>query len=208
YSADVPMERAYRDARISRIYEGTNEINRMLMVGMLLKRALKGELNIYEPAMGVAKELTAVPSFESIDSTQLFANEKEVLRNLKKVFLMIAGKSAQTFQDKIEEEQEIMMNLAEIMIEIYAAESTILRAEKLAQKQGEDSTKYPIAMAKVYLFEAAEKISSSAKEAIAALVTGDEQKMMLMGLKRFTKIDLVNTKSLRREIASYMLEKD
>jgi len=208
YSADVPMERAYRDARISRIYEGTNEINRMLMVGMLLKRALKGELNIYEPAMGVAKELTAVPSFESIDSTQLFANEKEVLRNLKKVFLMIAGKSAQTFQDKIEEEQEIMMNLAEIMIEIYAAESTILRAEKLAQKQGEDSTKYPIAMAKVYLFEAAEKISSSAKEAIAALVTGDEQKMMLMGLKRFTKIDLVNTKSLRREIASYMLEKE
>ena len=208
YSADVPMERAYRDARISRIYEGTNEINRMLMVGMLLKRALKGELNIYEPAMGVAKELTAVPSFESIDSTQLFAKEKEVLRNLKKVFLMIAGKSAQTFQDKIEEEQEIMMNLAEIMIEIYAAESTILRAEKLAQKQGEDSTKYPIAMAKVYLFEAAEKISSSAKEAIAALVTGDEQKMMLMGLKRFTKIDLVNTKSLRREIASYMLEKE
>lgn len=208
YSADVPMERAYRDARISRIYEGTNEINRMLMVGMLLKRALKGELNIYEPAMGVAKELTAVPSFESIDSTQLFAKEKEVLRNLKKVFLMIAGKSAQTFQDKIEEEQEIMMNLAEIMIEIYAAESTILRAEKLAQKQGEDSTKYPIAMAKVYLFEAAEKISFSAKEAIAALVTGDEQKMMLMGLKRFTKIDLVNTKSLRREIASYMLEKE
>lgn len=208
YSADVPMERAYRDARISRIYEGTNEINRMLMVGMLLKRALKGEVNIYEPAMGVAKELTEVPSFDTIDTTVLFAKEKEVLRNLKKIFLMVAGKAAQTLQDKIEEEQEIMMNLAEILIEIYAAESTILRAEKLVQQRGEDSAKYQIAMAKVYLTEAVDKINLSAKEAIGGFVTGDEQKMMLMGLKRFTKIDLINTKDLRREIAAYMLEKD
>ena len=208
YSADVPMERAYRDARISRIYEGTNEINRMLMVGMLLKRALKGELNIFEPAMEVAKELTAVPSFEPIDSTQLFAKEKDVLQKLKKVFLMVAGKAAQTFQDKIEEEQEIMMNLADIMIEIYAAESTMLRAEKLGKVQGEEASKHQITMAKAYLSEAVEKISSSAKEAIAGFVTGDEQKMMLMGVKRFTKMDLVNTKKLRREIAEYMLEKD
>src|SRR5690606_39190987 len=128
-----------RDARISRIYEGTNEINRMLMVGMLLRRALKGEVNIYGPAMEVAKELTAVPSFETIDNTPLFAAEKEVIIKLKKVFLMVAGKAAQTFQDKIEEEQEIMMNLADIMIEIYAAESVLLRAEKLAKTQGEDS---------------------------------------------------------------------
>ena len=208
YSADVPMERAYRDARISRIYEGTSEINRMLMVGMLLKRALKGEVNIYGPAMDVAKELTAVPSFESVDTTLLFAREKEVLKNLKKVFLMVAGKAAQTFQDKIEEEQEIMMNLADIMIEIYAAESTILRAEKLANKRGDESSKYQIAMARVYLFEAVEKINFSAKEAIAGFVTGDEQKMMLMGLKRFTKAELINTKKLRREIAVYMLEQD
>lgn len=208
YSADVPMERAYRDARISRIYEGTNEINRMLMVGMLLKRALKGEVNIYGPAMEVAKELTAVPSFQTIDSTQLFAKEKDVLQNLKKVFLMVAGKAAQTFQDKIEEEQEIMMNLADIMVEIYAAESTMLRAEKLGKVQGEEASRYQVNMAKVYLSEAVEKISSSAKEAIAGFVTGDEQKMMLMGLKRFTKMDLVNTKKLRREIAEYMLEKD
>ena len=207
YSADVPMERAYRDARISRIYEGTNEINRMLMVGMLLKRALKGEVNIYEPAMGVAKELTEVPSFDTIDTTVLFAKEKEVLRNLKKIFLMVAGKAAQTLQDKIEEEQEIMMNLAEILIEIYAAESTILRAEKLVQQRGEDSAKYQIAMAKVYLTEAVDKINLSAKEAIGGFVTGDEQKMMLMGLKRFTKIDLINTKQLRRDIAIFMLEK-
>jgi alkylation response protein AidB-like acyl-CoA dehydrogenase len=208
YSADVPMERAYRDARISRIYEGTNEINRMLMVGMLLKRALKGEVNIYGPAMEVAKELTAVPSFQTIDSMQLFAKEKDVLQNLKKVFLMVAGKAAQTFQDQIEEEQEIMMNLADIMIELYAAESTMLRAEKLAKVQGEESTKQQIAMAKVYLFDVVDKINHAGKEAIAGFVTGDEQKMMLMGLKRFTKTELVNTKKLRRDIATYMLEKD
>lgn len=208
YSADVPMERAYRDARISRIYEGTNEINRMLMVGMLLKRALKGEVDIYGPAMEVAKELTAVPSFEAIDNTQLFAPEKDVIKKLKKLFLMAAGKAAQSFQDKIEEEQEIMMNLADIMIEVYAAESAILRAEKLALRQGEESSKHQIAMAKVYLFEASEKISRAAKEVIGSFVTGDEQKMMLMGLKRFTKAELVNTKKLRRDIAQYMLEKD
>lgn len=208
YSADVPMERAYRDARISRIYEGTNEINRMLMVGMLLKRALKGELDIYGPAMEVAKELTAVPSFDSVDTTQLFAKEKDLLKELKKVFLMVAGKAAQTFQDKIEEEQEIMMNLADIMIEIYAAESVMLRAEKLSKTNGEESSKHQIAMAKVYLFEAVDKIIVAAKEAIAAFVTGDEQKIMMMGLKRFTKADIINSKKLRREIADYMLEKE
>lgn len=208
YSADVPIEKAYRDARISRIYEGTNEINRMLMVGMLLKRAFKGEVNIYGPAMEVAKELTAFPSFAAVDNTQLFATEKDVIKNLKKLFLMVAGKASQTFQDKIEEEQEIMMYLADIMIEIYAAESVVLRAEKLAYRQGEESSKHQIAMAKVYLHEGLDKISSAAKNAIAAFVTGDEQKMMLMGLKRFTKTELVNTKKLRREIAEYMLEKD
>jgi alkylation response protein AidB-like acyl-CoA dehydrogenase len=208
YSADVPMERAYRDARISRIYEGTNEINRILMVGMLLKRALKGDIAIYEQAMVVAKELTSIPSFDTIDTTTVLAKEKALINSLKKIFLMVAGKAAQTLQDKIEDEQEIMMNLADIMIEIYAAESTVLRAEKLAREQGEDSMKYQIAMAKVYLVEAVDKINSAAKEAIAGFVTGDEQKMMLMGLRRFTKADLVNTKNLRREIAAYMLEKE
>jgi len=207
YSADVPMEKAYRDARISRIYEGTNEINRMLMVGMLLKRAMKGEVNIFDPAMAVSKELTSVPSFETLDVSKLFASEKEILIRLKKVFLMVAGKAAQAFQDKIEAEQEIMMNLADIMIEIYAAESVLLRAEKLASAKSEEASKIQIAMARVYLSEAVDKINLAAKEAIAAFVTGDEQKVMLMGLKRFTKADLVNTKQLRREIAEYMLEK-
>src|SRR5690554_681801 len=208
YSADVPMEKAYRDARISRIYEGTNEINRILMVGMLLKRALKGEINIIEPAKAVSQELTAVPSFEAVDDSVPFAAEKVVLENLKKIFLMVAGKAVQTFQDKIEEEQEIMMNLAEIMIEIYAAESAILRSEKLLLTHGDESSRYQIAMSRVYLSGTVDKINIAAKEAIAAFVSGDEQKIMLMGLKRFTKMDLVNTTALRREIAGFILDKE
>ncbi|MFD2203860.1 acyl-CoA dehydrogenase family protein [Shivajiella indica] len=207
YSADAPMERAYRDARISRIYEGTNEINRMLMVGMLLKRAMKGEINLFEPAMAVANELTSVPSFETIDTSELFASEKEVIKKLKKVFLMVGGKAAMALADKIESEQEVMMNLADVMIEIYAAESAILRTEKLVSIRGEEACKQQIAMSQVYLFEAVEKIQTAAKEAIAAFAKGDEQKVMLMGLKRFTKADLVNTKELRRQIADYMIEK-
>jgi alkylation response protein AidB-like acyl-CoA dehydrogenase len=206
YSADAPMERAYRDARISRIYEGTNEINRMLMVGMVLKRAMKGEINIYEPAMAVSKELTSVPSFDTVDTSELFAAEKEVLKKLKKVFLMVGGKAAMTLQDKIETEQEIMMNLADVMIEIYAAESTLLRTEKLVSIKGEENCKHQIAMSQVYLAQAVDKINAAAKEAIGSFTSGDEQKVMLMGLKRFTKLDLANTKELRRSIADYMIE--
>jgi alkylation response protein AidB-like acyl-CoA dehydrogenase len=206
YSADAPMERAYRDARISRIYEGTNEINRMLMVGMLLKRAMKGEINLFEPAMAVSQELTSVPSFETIDTSELFAAEKEVIKKLKKVFLMVGGKAAMALADKIESEQEVMMNLADVMIEIYAAESAVLRTEKLVSLRGEEACQPQIAMAQVYLFEAVEKIQTAAKEAIASFTKGDEQKVMLMGLKRWTKTDLVNTKELRRQIADYMIE--
>ena len=205
YSAEAPMERAYRDARIARIYEGTNEINRMLMVGMLLKRAMKGEVNIFEPAMAVSKELTSVPSFETIDTSELFAAEKEVLKKLKKVFLMVGGKAAMALQDKIEDEQEVMMNLADVMIEIYASESALLRTEKLVSLRGEAACANQIAMAQIYLTEAVDKINAAAKEAIASFTSGDEQKVMLMGLKRFTKADLVNTKELRRGIADYMI---
>jgi alkylation response protein AidB-like acyl-CoA dehydrogenase len=207
YSADAPMERAYRDARISRIYEGTNEINRMLMVGMLLKRVMKGEVNLFEPAMAVSAELTSVPSFETVDTSELFAAEKAVLKNLKKVFLMVGGKAAMALQDRIEDEQEIMMNLADLMIEIYAAESAILRTEKLVSIKGEAACSNQIAMSQVYLSEAVNKINDAAKEAIASFTKGDEQKVMMMGLKRYTKADLVNTKELRRQIADYMIAK-
>jgi alkylation response protein AidB-like acyl-CoA dehydrogenase len=205
YSADAPMERAYRDARISRIYEGTNEINRMLMVGMLLKRAMKGEVNLFEPAMAVSAELTSVPSFETVDTSELFAAEKAVLKNLKKIFLMVGGKAAMALQDRIEDEQEIMMNLADLMTEIYAVESAILRTEKLVSIKGEEACSNQIAMTQVYLSEAVNKINDTAKEAIASFTKGDEQKVMLMGLKRYTKVELVNTKELRRQIADFMI---
>ena len=207
YSADAPMERAYRDARISRIYEGTNEINRMLMVGMVLKRAMKGEINLFEPAMAVASELVSVPSFESIDTSELFAMEKDLVYKLKKVFLMVGGKAAMALQDRIEDEQEIMMNLADVMIEIYAAESVLLRTEKLVHLRGEAACEAQIAMAKIYLYEAIDKVEAAAKEAIVSFAKGDEQKVLLMGLKRFTKPDFINTKDLRRQIADVMIAK-
>jgi alkylation response protein AidB-like acyl-CoA dehydrogenase len=205
YSADAPMERAYRDARISRIYEGTNEINRMLMVGMVLKRAMKGEINLFEPAMAVASELVSVPSFESIDTSELFAMEKDLVHKLKKAFLMVGGKAAMALQDRIEDEQEIMMNLADVMIEIYAAESVLLRTEKLVSQRGEAACAAQIAMTKIYLYEAIDKVEAAAKEAIVSFAKGDEQKVMLMGLKRFTKPDFVNTKELRRQVADVMI---
>lgn len=205
YSADAPMERAYRDSRISRIYEGTNEINRMLMVGMVLKRALKGEINLFEPAMAVASELVSVPSFESIDTSELFAMEKDLVHKLKKVFLMVGGKAAMSLQDRIEDEQEIMMNLADVMIEIYAAESVLLRTEKLVSLRGEAACGAQIAMTKIYLYEAIDKVEAAAKEAIVSFAKGDEQKVLLMGLKRFTKPDFINPKELRRQVADVMI---
>ena len=208
YSADAPMERAYRDARISRIYEGTNEINRMLMVGMVLKRAMKGEINLFEPAMAVASELVSVPSFESIDTSELFAMEKDLVYKLKKVFLMVGGKAAMALQDRIEDEQEIMMNLADVMIEIYAAESVLLRTEKLVSQRGEGACAAQIAMSRIYLYEAIDKVEAAAKEAIVSFAKGDEQKVMLMGLKRFTKPDFVNTKELRRQVADVMISEE
>jgi len=208
FSADAPMERAYRDARIARIYEGTNEINRMLLVGMTIKRAMKGEINLLGPAMAVGKELTSVPDFSAKDMTGLFAKEKEVLKNLKKSVLMVAGKAAQDFGTKLDQEQEILMNIADMMIEIYAAESTILRTEKLIGMKGEEACREQINMTQLYLHMAVDKVNSSGKEAIASFAKGDEQRVMLMGLKRFTKMDLYNLKELRRSIAQLLINKN
>jgi alkylation response protein AidB-like acyl-CoA dehydrogenase len=205
YSADAPMERAYRDARISRIYEGTNEINRMLMVGMLIKRAMNQQPHLMGPAKQVEEELKAVPSFEQSDLSLPLSAEKETLNKLKKCFLMIGGKAVQSLQQNLEQEQEIMMNLADIMIEIYALESMMLRTEKLQQEKGEAPLQ--LAATQVYLFEAAEKIQKAGKEAIYAISSGDEQKVLLMGLKRFTKTDPINVKELRRELADKLIEK-
>ena len=205
FSEEAPMARAYRDARITRIYEGTNEINRMLLVGMMLKRAMKGELDLMEPAKAVSKELTSVPSFESIDKSQFFAEEKVTLKNLKKSVLMIAGKAALSFGPKLNDQQEILMNLADMLVEIYATESIMLRAEKLVTKNGGDDSIGFVKLAKIHLSETVDTCAAKGKEAIMAFVSGDEMKVMLMGLKRFTKFAGYNTVELRRQVADELI---
>ncbi|MDT0647299.1 acyl-CoA dehydrogenase family protein [Zunongwangia sp. F260] len=187
FSADTPMESAWRDARIARIYEGTNEINRMLAVGMLVKKAMKGHVDLLGPATAVADELTGIPSMDKPDYSELFAEEKEMIGKLKKVFLMTAGSAVQKFGPQLEEHQQLLMASADILIEIYLAESAILRAEKNAKRFGEDAQKEQIAMAKLYLYHAVDTVNQKAKEGIVSFAEGDEQRMMLMGLKRFTK---------------------
>lgn len=205
YSADAPMERAYRDSRINRIFEGTNEINRMLVVDMLLKRAMKGELDLMGPATAVSKEIMSIPDFGAEAEETLFAKEKKALQNLKKATLMIAGAAVQKFMMKLSHEQEILMNVADMIIEIYAAESTLLRVEKLIGIKGEEAVALQKDMAMIYLHGAVDKCISAGRSAITSFAEGDELRVMLMGLKRFTKIDPMNLKDARRRVADAML---
>ncbi|MDX1627288.1 MAG: acyl-CoA dehydrogenase family protein [Fulvivirga sp.] len=208
FSAEGPMDRAYRDARINRIFEGTNEINRMLAIDMLLKRAMKGKLDLMSPAQAVQKELMSIPDFGASDDDELFAKEKKVLNNLKKAGLMVAGAAVQKFMQKLGDEQEILMNLADMLIEGYVAESALLRVEKLIEKNGEDAMKIQKDMAKIYLYEATEKAAAAGRQAIYAFAEGDEQRMMLMGLKRFTKVEPFNLKEARRRVADHVINKN
>ncbi|MBT8289776.1 MAG: acyl-CoA dehydrogenase family protein [Muriicola sp.] len=202
FSADTPMEKAWRDARISRIYEGTNEINRMLAVGMLVKKAMKGHVDLLGPATAVGEELMGIPSFETPDFSELFAEEKDLIARLKKVFLMVAGSAVQKFGPDLESHQQLLLAAADILIEIYMAESTLLRTEKNAKRNGEASQKIEIAMTQLYLYEAVDIIIKKGKEAIVSFAEGDEQRMMLMGLKRFTKYtNQPNVVALRNKIA-------
>ncbi|MBX2899205.1 MAG: acyl-CoA dehydrogenase family protein [Cyclobacteriaceae bacterium] len=207
FSAEGPMDRAYRDARINRIFEGTNEINRLLTIDMLLKRAMKGHLDLMNPAMAVQKELMSIPDFGSDDDTALFAKEKKALRNLKKAGLMVSGAAVQKFMMKLSEEQEILMNLADMLIEGYAAESVLLRVEKLISLRGEKACEAEKEMAMIYLHHAIDKAAAAGKSAITSFAEGDEQRLMLMGLKRFTKIDPYNLKNARRKVAKVLIEK-
>jgi alkylation response protein AidB-like acyl-CoA dehydrogenase len=205
YSADTPMEAAWRDARIARIYEGTNEINRMLSVGMLIKKAMKGHLDLIGPATAVGEELMGIPSFETPDYSALFAEEKHILKNLKKVFLMIAGAGVQKYGTELEEHQQLLLAVSDILIEIYMVESALLRTEKNVERNGEESQKHQIAMTQLYLFQAVEKINTKGKEAIVSAAEGDEQKMLLMGLKRFTKyVNPPNVIALRNQVAEHI----
>jgi len=207
FSEDTPMESAWRDARISRIYEGTNEINRMLAVGMLIKKAMKGHVDLLTPAMQVADELMSIPSFDTPDYSELFTEEKEMIEKLKKAFLMVAGSAVQKFGPDLEKHQALMMAAADMMIEIYMAESAILRTEKLAKSKGEQNIKEEIAMARLYLYHAVDIVTQKGKEGIASFAEGDEQRIMLMGLRRFTKyVNLPNVNALRESIAKKAIE--
>jgi alkylation response protein AidB-like acyl-CoA dehydrogenase len=205
FSADAPMEAAYRDARIARIYEGTNEINRMLSIGQLLKKAMKGQLDLMSPAMAVGEELFSIPSFDEPDPAILFDAEKQALAKLKKAFLMVAGKAVETLGMDLEKEQEIVMNAADMLMEVYVAESAILRAEKIAEKKGRESAAHPIRMAQLYLQRAIGVVAHAGREAIHGFASGDELQVLNMGLKRFTKPMPINTIALRREIAATVI---
>jgi alkylation response protein AidB-like acyl-CoA dehydrogenase len=206
FSKDTPMESAWRDARITRIYEGTNEINRLLTVGMLLKKAMKGELDLITPATEVGNSLMGIPSFETPDFSEILSEEKAMIAKLKNAFLMIAGKAVQTYGMDLENHQQLVLAAAEVMIEVYMAESAILKAEKLAKKTSIKETAYQIAMAQLNLFNAVEKTASMGKEAIIYFSEGDEQRMLLMGLKRFTKyVNTPNPIALRKLIAEKII---
>jgi hypothetical protein len=207
YSAETAVERAYRDARINRIFEGTNEINRMLTVDMILKKAMKGELDLMGPAMAVANELMSIPDFGDADDS-LFATEKKYVQNFKKSVLMVAGTAAQKLMMSLAKEQEVLMNISDMAMYTYIAESTLLRTEKMVGMKGEEECKLQLDMMRTFINEAAEAINKAGKDALYAFTDGDEQRMMLMGLKRFTKVQPFNTKDARRNIAQAMIDAD
>lgn len=206
FSADTPMDAAYRDVRITRIYEGTNEINRMLCVGMLLKKAMKGELDLMGPAMAVANDLMAIPSFDAPDFSETLSQEADLVRNYKKAILMVAGKAIEIIGMQVEEEQEILMTIADMLIETFNAQSAVIRAVKIEQTQGAAAAEYYKKMATLAVFEAGQIIETNGKEAIISFAEGDDQRLLLMGLRRFTKWQQpINPKDLRREIADKLL---
>jgi alkylation response protein AidB-like acyl-CoA dehydrogenase len=209
FSEETPMESAWRDARIARIYEGTNEINRMLSVGMLVKKAMKGHVDLLGPASEVQEELMGIPSFETPNFSTLFSEEKEMIKKLKKTFLMVAGGAVQKYGPQLEEHQQLLIAAADILIEIYMAESAILRTEKNVKRTSQEEQSAQIAMAKLYLYHAVDTVEQKGKESIISFAEGDEQRMMLMGLKRFTKYtnypDIVD---LRIEIAEKVKEEN
>jgi alkylation response protein AidB-like acyl-CoA dehydrogenase len=208
FSADAPMDRAYRDSRINRIFEGTNEINRLLVVDMLLKRAMKGQLDLMAPAMAVGKEIMSIPDFSVDEDESTFAAEKKVIKNLKKAVLMVAGSAVQKFMTKLSEEQEIIMSLADMVIETYVAESVLLRVEKRIELTGDNANQLYKDLALVYLHRAVEKTNNAGRAAITSFAESDELRVMLMGLKRFTKIEPLNLKEARRRIADDLITKN
>ena len=204
FSDEYEISRAYRDSRINRIYEGTNEINRLLTVDMILKRAMKGKLDLMGPAMAVSKELMSIPEFGNDDETP-FAKERKAVVNMKKCILMVAGAAVQKLMMTLDKEQEILMNIADMAIETFEVESTLLRVIKMVDKTDEANCLQELDMMRVYLYDAMDRVNKFAKDAINSFASGDEQRMMLLGLKRFTKIEPFNVKDARRRVADKMI---
>lgn len=207
YSADAPMERSYRDSRINRIFEGTNEINRMLIVDMLIKKAMKGQLDLMGPAQAVVKELMGIPSFGDAPEG-ILEEEQGYLRNFKKAVLMVAGGAVQKLMMKLSDEQEILMNISDMIIHLYAAESAYLRVKKLLDKNGGQGCEFQVSAVQVYIHDAAEKINIAGKNALNGFAEGDEARMMFMGLKRFTKTAPFNAIKARRSIAKALIDEN
>jgi alkylation response protein AidB-like acyl-CoA dehydrogenase len=203
FSDEYNISRAYRDSRINRIFEGTNEINRLLILDMYLKRAMKGRISIMEPAMAVQKELMSIPDFGTDDAP--FAAELKVIANFKKAILMCAGAAAQKLMMQLEHEQEVLMNLADMVIDTFQAECVLLRAIKMANS-GHENASFAADAARTFIYDAADRINHAGKTAINSFAQGDEQRMMLMGVKRFTKTESFNTKEARRRIAVKLVE--
>ncbi|PJB13868.1 MAG: acyl-CoA dehydrogenase [Flavobacteriales bacterium CG_4_9_14_3_um_filter_32_8] len=204
YSSEAPMERAYRDARINRIFEGTNEINRMLIVDTLLNKAMKGELDLMGPAQEVAKELMSIPDFRT-GSDDVFEQAHEQVKKFKKAVLMVAGSAAQKLMMELAKEQEVLMNISDMIIETYVAESVLLRVEKLVKSSKKEKISEQIDIMNVYLYDAADMLNKFGKDALNSFAEGDELRMMLMGLKRFTKQNPFNVKNARRRIADHLI---
>jgi alkylation response protein AidB-like acyl-CoA dehydrogenase len=207
YSAESPVERSYRDARINRIFEGTNEINRLLSVDYILKRALKGELDLMGPAQAVANELMSIPEFPEPDDS-VFGGEKKAVKNFKKAVLMVSGAAVQKLMQTLAKEEEILMNIADMLIDTYLSESMLLRVEKLIAINGEEKMKVEIAMVKTYIYDSADRLNKAGKDALSSFADGDELKMMFMGMKRFTKVDPLNVKEMRQMIAKRLIDKN
>lgn len=205
YSADYPAERAYRDSRINRIFEGTNEINRLLIPGMLLKRAMKGQLPLLQAAQALQDEILS-PSFDMDEDESLLAAESKLAANAKKVALMVLGTAAQKYMMELDKQQEILLGVADIVIESYAMESAILRARKIAETKGETAASRYIDMAQVYCNDAVQRVEARAKNTLAAIMEGDDLRMLLAALRRFTKQTPVNTVAARQRIASALIK--
>jgi hypothetical protein len=205
YSKDYPVERAYRDARINRIFEGTNEINRLIMSGQLLRRATKGEVPLFQAAKKLMDEVLQ-PALPEEPGEGAFGEERVALKNAKKIVVAVLGSAAQKYRDKVQEQQEILAAASDIIMDIYGIESAILRTEKLIGSRGEAACANQIDATKIFTNDALARIEANAKKALAAMTEGDELRTMLAVLRRLTRFTPVNTIAARRRVADALIE--